>query len=344
MASVPASTTKPHDPTTIDVQSLSFTYFGTPILTDVTFQLPAGARCILAGANGAGKTTLLRLLAGKHIPTFKKLKILDMLFVQDQENGLAFLGNEWRRSVPFAGGSVPYTCDIPVSEMMLSVQNAYPKRRDHLMQLLDINPEWRMHQVSDGQRRRVQIMLGLIKPFRVLFMDEITVDLDVVARHDLLNYLTQECKERNCTIIYATHIFDGLDDWATHIMRVTDGKVTNGAVPLKTDPEYQHFAQAKNPAPLLRAVEKWLRRERSEKRKRGEREEAAPLDRAMAGLNSDKNKSEIGPQGGYESGRVLLQEYRLKKQKMRDERQQAIDKAIAMEEEHDMKKKVDGEN
>lgn len=310
MASIPNTTGVPHDPTTIDIQDLSFTYFGTKILENVSFNLPAGSRCILAGANGAGKTTLLRLLAGKHIAKFKKLKILDMKYVQDQENGLAFLGNEWRRSVPFAGGSVPYTCDIPVSEMMLNVQNSYPKRRDALMKLLDINPNWRMHQVSDGQRRRVQIMLGLIKPFRVLFMDEITVDLDVVARHDLLNYLISECETRQCTIVYATHIFDGLDDWATHIMRITDGivDVNKGAIALNEDKEYLMFKNKGVSAPLLRAVEFWLRRERDEKRKRGELEQPAPLDRAVLGTNK-----EIGPQGGYESGRVLLSEYRAKK-------------------------------
>lgn len=49
-------------------------------------------------------------------------------------------------------------------------------------------------------------------------MDEITVDLDVLARADLLKFLRKECEERGATIIYATHIFDGLEDWPTHIV------------------------------------------------------------------------------------------------------------------------------
>jgi CCR4-NOT complex subunit CAF16 len=46
-----------------------------------------------------------------------------------------------------------------------------------------------MHQVSDGQRRRVQIVLGLLQPWDVLLLDEVTVDLDVVVRANLLNFL-----------------------------------------------------------------------------------------------------------------------------------------------------------
>ena len=59
--------------------------------------------------------------------------------------------------------------------MMKSLQDEYPARRKELYDVLEINPLWRMHQVSDGQRRRVQIMLGLLRPFKVLLLDEITV-------------------------------------------------------------------------------------------------------------------------------------------------------------------------
>ncbi|RWW24931.1 hypothetical protein BHE74_00042698 [Ensete ventricosum] len=80
-----------------------------------------------------------------------------------------------------------------------------------IMQVLDIDLSWRMHKASDGQRRRIQICMGLLKPFKVL-------DLDVLARANLLRYLSKECEERGATIIYATHIFDGLEDWPTHVV------------------------------------------------------------------------------------------------------------------------------
>jgi CCR4-NOT complex subunit CAF16 len=56
----------------------------------------------------------------------------------------------------------------------------------------------------------VQILLGLLRPASLLLLDEITTDLDLLARIDLLSFLAEECRERGTTILYATHIFDAL--------------------------------------------------------------------------------------------------------------------------------------
>ena len=77
----------------------------------------------------------------------------------------------------------------------------YPERVKELIHIMDINPKWRMHQISDGERRRVQLVLGLIKPWILLLMDEVTVDLDVLVRSDLLEFLKKETEERNATIV-----------------------------------------------------------------------------------------------------------------------------------------------
>ena len=51
------------------------------------------------------------------------------------------------------------------------------------------------------------------------------MDLDVLARKNLLDYLKDETIERNCTILYCTHIFDGLDDWPTHSIFISEGRI-----------------------------------------------------------------------------------------------------------------------
>ena len=55
-----------------------------------------------------------------------------------------------------------------------------------------------------GQRRRVQIFIGLLRPFEVLFLDEVTVSLDVCVRQDLLRYLRKESEQRGATVIYVS--------------------------------------------------------------------------------------------------------------------------------------------
>lgn len=75
-----------------------------------------------------------------------------------------------------------------------AVQGVDPARRERLIKLLDIDLKWNLIRTSDGQRRRVQIALGLLREYRVLLMDEITVDLDVLSRLDLLEFFRQECE------------------------------------------------------------------------------------------------------------------------------------------------------
>jgi len=85
-----------------------------------------------------------------------------------------------------------------------------------------VNPR-HMHTISDGERRRVQLTMGLMAPWDVLLLDEVTVDLDVLVRDELLTFLKEESEKRGATILYATHIFDGLNNFPTHIAHMRDG-------------------------------------------------------------------------------------------------------------------------
>lgn len=55
---------------------------------------------------------------------------------------------------------------------------------------------------------------------------QVTVDLDVLVRSNLLEFLKQECAERGSTVLYATHIFDGLDGFPSHVAHIQLGKTT----------------------------------------------------------------------------------------------------------------------
>lgn len=88
---------------------------------------------------------------------------------------LAYLGHQWRRSVACAGGDLAMQGDISARTLIFNVPDVDASRRQRLIDLLDIDLEWHMHCVSDGQRRRVQICMGLLKPFKVLLMDEVRI-------------------------------------------------------------------------------------------------------------------------------------------------------------------------
>ncbi|XP_021839364.2 ABC transporter I family member 19 [Spinacia oleracea] len=243
----------------IKVQAMQFAYPGQPpIFVDFSLQIAPGSRCLLVGANGSGKTTLLKILAGKHMVGGRDVvQVLNSSAFHDTHlvcgGDLAYLGGSWSKTIGCAG-DVPLQGDISAEQMLFGVEGTDPDRRDKLIELLDIDLQWRMHKVSDGQRRRVQICMGLLHPFKVLLLDEVTVDLDVVARMDLLELLKEECDQRGATIVYATHIFDGLETWATHLAYIQEGE-------LRKVEKLSELHELKNSTNLLSVVEAWLRSE-----------------------------------------------------------------------------------
>lgn len=204
----------------IFVKNLSYTFPDRSLgLQNLTLDLPPSSRTLLIGANGAGKTTLLRLLSGKRLAPSGTITVGGLDPFKDGLEGVTYLGLEWVLN-PIV------RTDIGVKELLKSVGgDHYPDRKDELVEVLDIDLDWRMHAVSDGERRRVQLAMGLIRPWRILLLDEITVDLDLLSRSNFLAFLKKETETRKCTIVYATHILDNLADWPTHLVHMSLGKV-----------------------------------------------------------------------------------------------------------------------
>lgn len=211
---------KQQAPPSIEVKNLTYSFADSSLgVTDISLSVPPRSRTLLIGANGAGKTTLLRLLAGKRLAPSGTISVSELDPFKDGLEGVTYLGLEWVLN-PIV------RTDIGVVELLRSVGgDAYPARRDELVGVLDIDTSWRMSAVSDGERRRVQLAMGLVRPWTVLLLDEITVDLDVLSRAEFLAWLKRETEARDCTIVYATHILDNLAGWPTHLVHMHLGTV-----------------------------------------------------------------------------------------------------------------------
>lgn len=212
-------------PPSIEVNNLTYKFQDSSLgVSNISLDLPPRSRTCLIGANGAGKTTLLRLLAGKRLAPSNSIAISGVDPFKDGLEGVTYLGLEWVLN-PIV------RTDIGVNELLKSVGgDAYPDRRDELVHVLDIDTAWRMSAVSDGERRRVQLAMGLVRPWTVLLLDEITVDLDVLSRAEFLAWLKRETEARDCTIVYATHILDNLAGWPTHLVHMHMGTVKDWGV------------------------------------------------------------------------------------------------------------------
>lgn len=127
----------------------------------------------------------------------------------------------------------------------------------HLAEVLQIDMNWKINEVSDGQRRRCQLLEILSKPRPVYLMDEITSDLDLYAREGILAFLRAECDERGATIFYCTHIFDHLEGWATQLLHMSKGEVVKQC-DMSEVAEYAELIASGDPTPLYSVVRRWV--------------------------------------------------------------------------------------
>lgn len=243
-------------------------------LIDLNLTIVAGQRCLVVGGNGAGKSTLLRVLAGKHLLRYENDESFAKIFKKDvfRDTTLnftrAYVSADWGKRAAAFEHSVALSADIAVSEMMVKLQETFPERRNHLIKVLRINLEWRMHKCSDGQRRRVQLFLALIRPSKLIILDEVLGLLDILARQDLLAFLKEESELRQATIMLATNVFDGLSEWASDILYMKGGQLARNERLEACDTFLNHRNNNNSQEPLMRTVETWLRAELAEEQEK----------------------------------------------------------------------------
>ncbi|KAB5592377.1 P-loop nucleoside triphosphate hydrolase [Ceratobasidium theobromae] len=221
-----------------------------PALVDLSLNLPKGSRTLLIGANGAGKSTLLQILAGKRLIKSSDVRVFSKDVFRDSPPGITFLGTEWAMNPVVRS-------DIVVSNFLDSVGGYRHKaRRDRLLDILDVDLDWHMHTISDGERRRVQLVMGLMAEWDLLLLDE-------AIRDDLLTFLKEESETRGATILYATHIFDGLNTFPTHVAHMRFGQFVSQPTPWLQDKTQSNLPPPASGSTLHALALQWLKEDRA---------------------------------------------------------------------------------
>lgn len=251
-ASPPGPQVEAVDGPVLQTSNLTYSYAGgSPQLKNVSFDFGRGARILVVGANGAGKSTLLSILGGKrmiprgHATVMRK----DCFHDPGVSKHIMYCGDWWRTK---------FFMNLSIGALIGDV--AKTPRAQHLAKVLQVDMEWKINEVSDGMRRRCQLLECLATPRSVYLMDEITSDLDLFAREGILNFLRAETETRGATIFYCTHIFDHLEGWASHLLHLSQGEVVKFC-PMSEVTEYSSLCEEKNPTPLYSLVRRWIYQE-----------------------------------------------------------------------------------
>ena len=178
------------------------------------------------GPNGAGKTTTLRMLTTLLRPTAGTATVAGYDVVKDSQHV--------RRSIGYvsqAGGVSSYARagDEVVDHGMLyglSREQA-TSRGQQLFEQLDLPGLWQRtpKQMSGGQKRRLDIAMGLVHDPTLIFLDEPTTGLDPQARANLWEHIARLRSERGATVFLTTHYLDEADALSDRIMIIDQGRI-----------------------------------------------------------------------------------------------------------------------
>jgi ABC-2 type transport system ATP-binding protein len=194
---------------------------------DLTFSVERGAILGYIGPNGAGKSTTVKMLTGILVPTAGRVSVAG--FVPWKERiALA------RRIGVMFGQRVQLWWDLPLVDSLELLQHMYRVPPDrfrqsltNLREALDLDPFLRtpVRQLSLGQRIRGELAAAMVHEPEILFLDEPTIGLDVVAKQRVREFLLRANRERGVTVMLTTHDLADIERLCSRILIIDHGRL-----------------------------------------------------------------------------------------------------------------------
>lgn len=213
----------------IQIKGLRKSYGSLTAVDSLDLTIEQGEIFALLGPNGAGKTTTVEILEGYRSRDEGEVSVLGF----DPANR-GDVANAWRDRIGIVLQDSADGADLTVEESISHFSKYYSKRRD-LDQLinavgLEEKRKSRVHNLSSGQRRRLDVALGLVGTPELLFLDEPTTGFDPEARRAFWD-LIRTLKEDGTTILLTTHYLDEAEALADRVGVIAQGKLIEVATP-----------------------------------------------------------------------------------------------------------------
>ena len=192
----------------------------------VSFEIPYGQLVAVLGPNGAGKTTTLEMLEGFLAPTSGTARVLGT----DPHHG----DRRWRARIGLVLQSTSLDAELTVASTLTVFAGLYPAPRPvgEVLELVDLagEAETRVGALSGGQRRRVDVAIGIIGRPDVLFLDEPTTGLDPEARRRAWTAV-ENLTTTGTTVVLTTHYIDEAEHLANRLILLAGGRVVTDTTP-----------------------------------------------------------------------------------------------------------------
>ncbi len=204
----------------ISVESVTKSFSGSTVLSDISFVLKQGMSLSVIGPSGCGKTTLLYIIAGLTHPSAGRV-LIDGKMVSGADSRTAFILQDY--------GLLPWKSVLDNVELGMRIRGISPSdRRDSATRIIsDLGIASHMKRfpanLSGGEKQRVAIARALASGPEILLMDEPFSSLDTLTRERLQHTLRDLQTERGLTMITVTHSIEEAAFLGDSILVMTPG-------------------------------------------------------------------------------------------------------------------------
>jgi ABC-2 type transport system ATP-binding protein len=213
-------------PSAVRVEGLGKSYGSVAAVRDVNFTVEDGEIFALLGPNGAGKTTTLEILEGFRTRDTGRVEVLG----GDPGEG----GRALRERVGLVLQDVAVEPYLTVRETVARDAGYYPAPRDvdEVIELVGLggHEKRKVRTLSGGQRRRLDLALGVIGDPRLLFLDEPTTGFDPTARRSAWQNI-RDLRDAGTTILLTTHYMDEAQALADRVAVIRAGRIVAEGTP-----------------------------------------------------------------------------------------------------------------
>jgi len=213
----------------IEVKGLVKSYGDFTAVAGIDLAIETGEIFALLGPNGAGKTTTVEILAGFRVPDSGSVSVLGF---DPATKGDA--GRSWRNRIGIVLQTASDAGSFKVREIIkhFSAFYANPRDVDQVIEAVGLTEkrDSLVLELSGGQRRRLDVALGIIGNPELLFLDEPTTGFDPEARRAFWS-LIRDLKAGGTTILLTTHYLDEAEELADRVAVITAGKIVEVSTP-----------------------------------------------------------------------------------------------------------------
>ena len=213
----------------IEVRGLTKKYGSKVAVAGIDLTVERGEIFALLGPNGAGKTTTVEILEGYRVANSGQVRVLGF---DPATKGAS--AQKWRNQIGIVLQSTNDAADLSVLETISHFANYYEKPRDVKQVIKEVGLEEKVNakvrELSGGQRRRLDVALGIIGSPELLFLDEPTTGFDPEARRSFWE-LIRTLKSEGTTILLTTHYLDEAQALADRVGVINEGVIIEIATP-----------------------------------------------------------------------------------------------------------------